>query len=526
MKKYCTQILQWSTAFFMSLLLLWSPVCSALTDAWESLHGSPLPPVIFTEVLTGTKTSGTQEFIELYNTTDEPIDLTGWQVWYLSAQAASIDRPASSGVIMLGDGADSPIIGAHEYYVLSGRADYLGDTARQFYAGTMAATGGNLRLVAPDALQPCMWAVQDQLGWGNALYAQGTAASAPPAGQSLSRAYIADSTYIDTQNNATDFTVTTMPSPKAVNTNTVAIPATHVRSPLPKVAVEGCVPPPPPIDIGTLLQQPGLNDIPPAASPDSQVNNQAPTPIFPSADIGLVTPQITELLPNPAAPKTDAQDEFIELYNSNVVTFDLSGFSLEIGTVTKHHFVFPAGTTLAPQSFTAFFSGATGLSMSNSGGQVRLLDPYGVVRNQSEVYGTAKDGQAWVLIGSSWSWTSLPTPGSANSLNVVSIAAKKSGSTVTASTKVAPATKKANTAKISTPKTKQSKPKANTAAQSKSTATITGMRPLHPAVLAMIAGFALLYGLYEYRQDLANKFYQFRANRATRRTNRAEAEGG
>jgi len=317
MKKYAKRILQWYAVVFMGLFLVCSPWCSALVA--DTGVTSDLPPIIFTEILTGTKTSGTQEFIELYNTTDEPIDLTGWQVWYLSAQAASVDKPSSSGVIMLGNGTDSPIIGAHDYYVLSGRVDYLSSIARQFYTGTMAATGGNLRLLAPDGLQPCMLAVQDQVAWGNALYAQGVSAIAPPSGQSLSRVRTTDGTYIDTQNNANDFTVTTAPSPMILSTNAPLAPPVHTRSPLPRVAIEGCTPPSPPVDVGSLLQQPGTNDAPPSASPNAitPIDNSAATPVFPAADVGLVTPQLTELLPNPTAPKTDAQDEFIELYNSN-----------------------------------------------------------------------------------------------------------------------------------------------------------------------------------------------------------------
>lgn len=163
--------------------------------------------------------------------------------------------------------------------------------------------------------------------------------------------------------------------------------------------------------------------------------------------------------------------------------------------------------------------------MSNSGGQVRFIDPYGVVRNQSEVYGTAKDGQAWALVGSTWSWTTSPTPGSANNLNVALAITKKTAvSSASATAKKAATTKAAG--KSAATKAKQSKEKTTKPASAKTVATNATVRPLHPAVLAIIAGFALLYGLYEYRQDLANKFYQFRTNRATRRANRPEAEGG
>src|SRR5581483_6407909 len=68
-------------------------------------------------------------------------------------------------------------------------------------------------------------------------------------------------------------------------------------------------------------------------------------PVLPVSDIGLAAPVLNELLPNPAAPASDNEDEFIELYNSNSKTFDLSGFRLQVGTRTTHDYVFPAGTT-------------------------------------------------------------------------------------------------------------------------------------------------------------------------------------
>ncbi len=529
MKIYSTQILRWCGVVFAGVLLVITPLCSALEVSSASINPT-VSPVIITEMLTGTKTSGTQEFIELYNTTDDPIDLTDWRLWYLSAQAADQNRPTSSGIVMLGTGADSPVIAPHDYFVLSGRSDYLASIARQFYTGTMAATGGNLRLLAPDETNPCALIVEDQVGWGNALYAQGQPVSAPPSGQSIMRALTADGQYIDTHNNSTDFGVSTVPTPGALNTHITTVSAVGSAAVQTSVAIADCVPPPPPSTGGGTLQQPGSGDVPPVVTQPNPTSSNAPTTstassLFPSSDVGLVTPQITELLPNPMAPQTDAADEFIELYNSNSTDFDLTGFALEVGTTTKHHFTFSPGTILAAQSFTAFFSRTTGLAMSNSGGQVRLLDPYGGSINESQAYTTAKDGQAWALANGQWNWTTSPTPGGANAVNIPSIVKK---ATATAATKkTAASTKKATAAKApAAAKSKTAKAKSATQKSAVATAVNPITHPLHPTVLAIIAGFALLYGLYEYRHDLANKFYQFRTNRTARRTARAEAEGG
>ena len=489
-------------------------------------------PVIITEIATGTKISGSQEFVELYNTTDQPIDLAGWQLWYLAAQAADQNKPSASGVIALGDNASSSVIPAHGYYVLSGRTDYLPTIAQQFYTGTLAATGGNLRLLQPDGADPCLLDVQDQVGWGNALYAQGQPAAAPPSGQSLVRLSYTDSSYINMYNNAADFVVNPVASPGTDNEQQ-ATSAMQSQAPVSApasvtVPIDGCTPPAPPDSgAGEPLRQPGTNDAPPAtitpsAPPASSSTADSP-PTLPASDVGLVTPQITELLPNPAPPQTDMTDEFIELYNSNDMPFDLSGFMLQAGLTTKHTYRFPPATNLGPKSFTSFFSSQTGLSLSNGGGQVALLDPTGASTNQTRPYGVAKPGQGWALASGEWYWTLTPTPNAANVITATTTTAKATiGSAANKTTsKKASAAVKSNS--VTKPKAAKSKPGNSSPV---SVSPTSQPMPLHPILLAIVAGFALVYGLYEYRQDLANKLYQFRANRTARRAARAEPEGG
>lgn len=226
----------------------------------------------------------------------------------------------------------------------------------------------------------------------------------------------------------------------------------------------------------------------------------APT-TMPASDLGLLAPQLSELLPNPSGTGTDNTDEFVELYNPNDKAFDLSGFTLQVGTTTTHSYVFPAGTTLAAKSFKAFYSSDTGLSMSNSGGQAVLLDPLGTQIGQTDVYGSAKDGDTWAIAKGKWYWTTTPTPGKANVIN------QPSGS-------------KSSSKKSSN--RKGTVKGANTTSGSGSGTTgsaqdVSQLTPIHPWTLALVAFFALLYGAYEYRVDLRNRFLQFRANRAARR---------
>ena len=225
---------------------------------------------------------------------------------------------------------------------------------------------------------------------------------------------------------------------------------------------------------------------------------------LPAGDVGLALPIINEVLPNPASPQTDADDEFIELYNPNAISYDLSGFTLEIGLTTKHDFTFDAGTTIDAKGFKAFYSADTHLSLSNGGSQVWLLDPAGNVLSQSDVYGTAPDGQSWALASSTWYWTATPTPGAANLINGTP-ASKLSKS----KTKTTP-TVNGTTSTLG----------ANTSSSGASTPA-SQVAPIHSWTLAGVGTAAVAYAAYEYRVDLANHFHRFRkyaqAWRATRK---------
>lgn len=260
-----------------------------------------------------------------------------------------------------------------------------------------------------------------------------------------------------------------------------------------------------PQTVGVTANQLGIGQAPPAtiislASSTSGVS----APSLPSGDVGLNAPQLTELLPNPTGTGNDATDEFIELYNPNQTAFDLSGFMLQTGVTTKHTYVFPAGTSMGLQSFTAFYSSVTGLSLSNTSGQATLLDPFGNVLSRTDTYGTAKDGQAWALANGKWYFTSQPTPSAANVVKQITTASKTSSKKT--SSKANSAVKGASTT-------------AGTAGTNGAeTATHVAT---HPYVLAAAGALAVGYGVYEYRTDIANRYHQFRADRTDRRKNRS-----
>jgi len=260
----------------------------------------------------------------------------------------------------------------------------------------------------------------------------------------------------------------------------------------------------------------GTSDTNPPAVIEGDASDGANDPTVSNGNVGLLAPQITELLPNPAGTGTDATDEFVELYNPNSTIFDLSGYTLETGLTTKHDYVFPGGTILGAFSFTAFTAAQTVLSMSNTSGQATLLDPTGAILAQSDPYGTAADGKAWALADGAWYWTNTPTAGASNIIAVTPVAAAVA-TVKRALTTAKATTKKATTAKAAT--AKKTTKAASSTAKVASDAT-KPIRGIHPLVLALVALAALGYGIYEYRHDMANAFHKFRADRAARRSHR------
>lgn len=240
-------------------------------------------------------------------------------------------------------------------------------------------------------------------------------------------------------------------------------------------------------------------------------NNSAGASI-PAADIGLAAPQINELLPNPAEPASDDEDEFIELYNSNDRSFDLSGFKLQVGTTTLHNYTFPVGTNLPAHSFVAFYSIDTNLSLSNNGSQARLLDPQDNVMSQSQLYGSAKESQTWALANGAWYWTTQPTPNAANVIRLPIASTTKTKKTIVAKTPSVGKVKSASTSNSLNSNPNDFQP--NTTQGSNT----------HWPIVAIVGSLALLYALYEYRHDLANRLYQFRRHRETRRAARETIE--
>jgi len=440
-------------------------------------------------------TSSNGQFVTLYNSTDTPLDMSKYRLEYFNNY--DLGKATSSKLIVL-----SGSVPPHGYFMVNDSSLLLCyQVVVDSVSLDMSSTAGTVEVVdfGQSGAGPSKLPVlQDVVGWSK------TAATGAQTLPSNTNAFLQRQP-LDSNGN---------PSVKASGGGSWQNVQPDAANPCNLIISKG----------GGQVQT-GLQQLLPATEPAATIltlggsdDSAVKAASLPSADIGLMAPMITELLPNPAGTGNDSQDEFIELYNPNEANFDLSGFSLQSGTTTLHKYSFPDGVSLPPHSFKAFYSSATGLTLSNSGSQAKLLDPFGNSVSASGIYGSAKDGVAWALANSKWYWTTRPTP---DGTNIIDQPLSKKKTTAKAAAKSA--SKKVHAAKASA-KTKKSKKHLNKQVLSPQNAQNESLKTnIHTGVLALVGAAALLYGAYEYRADLANCFYRLRRYFASRRSDRPAA---
>ncbi len=427
-------------------------------------------------------TSSNGQFVTLHNTTDSSLDMSKYRLEYFNHY--DLSKATSSRLISL-----SGIVPPHGYFMINDNSMSL---CYQIVINAaslgFSSTAGLISVVSMHQSSigaPATSKLEDYVGWSKT--ASIGAQTLPSNTNAFFQRQPRDSSYNPDISN-----------PGSGNWQTVQ---PDIPNPCQLISVSTT----------PELVMTGMNQLLPSTEAPATIifaadGSGQPTATMPAGNIGLKAPSITELLPNPLGTGNDTTEEFIEMYNSNSVTFDLSGFSIETGTTTTRTYVFPAGTKIPANTFVAYYSAETKLSLSNTGSQARLLDPFGNSIATSNIYATAKDGQSWASAKGKWYWTTTPTPAKANIIKEPPPSSKAKAKLKNSKVKGASKTKKGG---------------------SKLPVAVAGSitdepsnTPVHNWMLAMIGSLALLYGAYEYRADLANKIHQFRRNIGNRRSNR------
>lgn len=439
------------------------------------------PKVIIVELQTGTQVTGTEEFVEIYNASEQEVNVTGWLLQYRSATSTGSWATKRQIACEPAQPECNVVLAARGRLVLASY-DIAGLGDEQPMSGGFADAGGQVRLVdtgPTSATNDDL--VQDMLGYGTAVEAEGgLAAPKPPAGKSLKRLVSEDGYFIDTNVNGADWFVgCSDPTPGSIDE---PLQTAHVTCEQPDS--------PPPANEEPVLEEPEAEEPADTETPPAETDE----PGQGGGPIVYLPVLITELLPDPEAPSQDSTDEFIELFNPNTEPVDLAGYQLQSGSNYRYKYVLPR-IILQPGQYMAITSEESGLTLSNSGTTVRLLSPDGAVQDELTNYGKSVEGQSWSKAADgSWVWSTTLTPGQAN---VVTLPPPKA-------TKALAATKKSTTAKKSTTKPKvASVSKAGSSATSNEDLAYEDP-PQAPNywLLASVGSMALGYGLYEYREGI------------------------
>ena len=430
-------------------------------------NNQPTTHVMISELSTGSVGSASDEYVELYNPSDEEVDVSGWELQYRSASRMPDDSTGWSARAIMGcqsskttecgvDVLQAVSIGAGEVVRLTSFEDISG--ALPLKSG-MASSGGQVRLVQVnvDGTGLEVETVHDMIGYGTSqTYEGGAPAIAPEAGEAITR-IVADEAFVDTDDNKNDFVIAADEDADDGDTTETAN------------------------NTGG-----DSNDI------ETQTATEAEAPKV-YYDI-----EVTEIFPDPESPQLDSTDEFIELYNPYDVAVDLDGYTLKAGATWSHKYIIK-NTTIAPHGYIALTSAQTHLTLSNSGSGVRLFDPSGNQLYEVPPYEKARAGESWAReANGSWVWTVRPTPGAANVIETPVEKVKTAASKNTKNSKVAGAKTKATSSKK--PQTS-----SNTVADVGLSAHDDKQDAPGLNMLILIAAGVLAGGylIYEYRHEIA-----------------------
>jgi hypothetical protein len=299
-----------------------------------------------------------QEFITLFNQSNTDIDLSGWVLEYAKS---TYDKSYCSDSNWIGHN----ISGSASQTLLSGTLK-SGQVSTPIIRSLTDNAAGSLHLAdLSDKNNPV---VQDLVGWGaSAPCFKTNTTGIPSNGKSIKRFLGCNNLPIDTSDNSKDFSTNQPPSPGTLN-------------------------------------YPLLN----TCQQDESATNPESSQLIQTCEGAM----ISEILPNPSG--TDANSEFIELFNPTASAITLQGCSLQT-TANTNTYSF-TNINLQPGEYRAFYSLETSLTLPNSaGGTVWLLSPNTELQAVTYLSGL-DDNVSWANYNGSWQASYQPTPNAANIL--------------------------------------------------------------------------------------------------------------
>jgi len=179
--------------------------------------------VLISEVKTGASGNNNDEFIELYNSSSEPVDMSGWSITY------TLNENETGLPVYLWQ--TTQLIPAHGHLLLVRSDDPGRATADAVFEQPLNTFFGALSLVDPSGI------VADKVGWGKIVQsaAEGEPAPSPEDGYSLERKPGGEEgSTLDTDNNLDDFVLQEQPDPQSSGS-----PSTPSSEPQVELLLEG-----------------------------------------------------------------------------------------------------------------------------------------------------------------------------------------------------------------------------------------------------------------------------------------------
>ncbi len=377
----------WVTGLLVGIGWWWTPVVRSESPTCTALF--------FSEYVEG---SSSNKAVEIFNGTEASIDLAGYEIRIYRNGGSEFDRQiALSGTLAAGDvfvvahsaasfeadlktgsldfNGDDGVALVQNDTIIDFIGDTLGDPGAQWGAGEVSTQDHTLRRKSQvtagnadpaNAFDPATeWDgfpkdTFDGLGWHNAECNSPSPSPIP--------------------------TETATVQPTATSTITATATITPTMTPMPTVTT--------------------------TATPT--VTATLPPP-------GVVV--LNEILPRPKTidfdgnGETNAEDEYIELYNAGDAAIDVSGWWLDDQDGGTQPWSIPDGTLIEARGFLLFFRSQTGVALNNDGDSARLFAPDGVSVMDEMTYDHSSEDVPWsrtVDGAGEWTDTYAPSPGGPN----------------------------------------------------------------------------------------------------------------
>jgi len=313
----------------------------------------------------GTTTSANDEWIELYNNTENSITLDGWAL----KSADGTPKIELTGAVP-----------ANSFYLLERTDDTTvpGITADKIYTGALGNSGEDLKLY--DNLNNIIDEVDCSAGW--------------LAGDNGTKQTM-EKTSTGWQNSENPGG-----TPKSRNSAGVAAEANA-----------GQIPP-------ETLQVPAEPIVERTETPQS-----SPSPVakqsYPS---GII---FNEILPSPDGP--DETEEWIELYNQNNFEVDISEWKIQDIEGSTTTYTFSANTKIGPNKYLVLTRPETKITLNNTGDGLTLFQPDDKIIDKVS-YNKAPRSQSYNKTGSGWAWSVELTPDKKNIVSALEKSAETQNS--------------------------------------------------------------------------------------------------